>query len=193
MSNAIVPQIKWLKPIPLTIVLEKDFEGFRRHPTGTTGLPIGDTHAGAFGYPRRHHIHEGIDLYCPEGTSVVAVETGIVVAVIDFTGPLAQPPSPWWHKTMAVLVEGDSGVVVYGEIAVEPSILEGAHVKAGDPIGHVVSVLKKVKNDRPTAMLHLELHEPGTRDAYEWTIALGRPASLRDPTPFLMEAIDASK
>lgn len=190
MPEIFVPLPRWLKPIPLTIVPEHDFEGFRLHAAGTTGLPVGDTHAGAFGYPRRHHIHEGVDLYCPEGTPVVAVEDGIVVAIVAFTGPSAEPSSPWWHETMAVLVEGNSGVVVYGEIAVESSIREGTHVKAGDLIGHVVTVLKKIKNDRPTAMLHLELHEPGTRDAYEWTVALGRPPSLRDPTPFLLGACD---
>lgn len=192
MPESVVPLQKWLKPIPLTIVPDHDFEGFRQHATGTTGLPVGDTHAGAFGFPRRHHIHEGVDLYCPEGTPVSAVEAGTVVAIIAFTGPEAQPPSPWWHETMAVLVEGESGVVVYGENAVESSVHEGSHLKAGDLIGHVVTVLKKIKNDRPTAMLHLELHVPGTRDAYEWTVALGRPTSLRDPTPFLMRAIDAN-
>ena len=148
---------------------------------GITGLPLGD-HPGAFGVKRKHHIHEGVDLYCPEGSVVQAVEEGVVVAVIPFTGTIASPPSPWWHDTWAVLVEGPSGVVVYGEIA--SRVMVGDPIVPGWSMGYVKQVLKEDKG-RPMSMLHLELHKPGTRDAYEWIDK--RPESLLDPTPFLLE------
>jgi murein DD-endopeptidase MepM/ murein hydrolase activator NlpD len=153
---------------------------------GETGLPFGN-HPGAFGFVRKNHIHEGVDLYCKEGTEVSAVEDGVIVAVIDFTGGNAVPPSPWWHDTKAILVEGESGVVVYGEINPAFVFWPGDQIFAGELIGHVTPVLKKDKG-RPMTMLHIELHRPGTRDAFEWPVEGPRPASLLDPTPRLMEA-----
>ena len=158
-------------------------EDFKTFEEGHTGVPYGAEHPGAFGFKRANHTHEGIDLYCPEGTPVAAVEHGIVVALIPFTGAHAEPPSPWWNNTWALLVEGDSGVVVYGEITASHEYWPGDHVKAGDIIGHVTQVLTKDKG-RPMSMLHLELHVPGTKDAYEWLDE--RPPSLLDPTEHLL-------
>lgn len=178
---------RWKSPLPLRLVPETDSMGFLSREDGTTGLPVGDAHPGAFGYVRTNHVHEGIDLYCPEGTPVHAVEDGVVVAVIAFTGPSAVPPSPWWHDTQAILVEGESGVVVYGEVGIGTGIREGVRVGAGEILGHVRQVLVKDKG-RPMSMLHLELHEHGTRDAFEWTIENGRPETLIDPTVRLLGA-----
>lgn len=150
-------------------------------PAGYTGIPLGDDHPGAFGYRRANHRHEGVDLYVPEGTEVVAVEPGVVVAVIPFTGQHAQPSSPWWHDTWAVLVEGPTGVVVYGEVT--PAVQVDDLLEASQTIGHVKQVLVNDKG-RPMSMLHLELHKPGTRDAFEWLDA--RPESLLDPTSELL-------
>lgn len=170
----------WKNPVPLCLVTTDDTLSFKAMPEGVTGLPL-EPHPGAFGVSRQHHRHEGVDFYCPEGTPVHAVEDGIVVRVMGFTGPKAD--SPWWHDTDAVLVEGTSGVVLYGEIA--PSVKEGERVVAGQIVGHIVQVLREDKG-RPMSMLHLELHSAGTRDCYEWTDASGRPPSLQDPTPYLL-------
>jgi hypothetical protein len=172
----------WHCPLPLKLIPTVDSMSFEHIPEGFTGLPVG-CHPGSFGAQRKHHIHEGVDLYCPEGTVVNAVEPGVVVAVIPFTGENAVPPSPWWHDTWAVLVEGPSGVVVYGEIT--PSVKVDDLMMAGWTIGHVKQVLKEDKG-RPQSMLHLELHRDGTRDAKEWVDE--KPESLQDPTPFLLEA-----
>lgn len=150
-----------------------------------THLPL-PPHPGAFGVKRTHHTHEGVDLYCPQGTPVFAVESGEIVAVIPFTGARAEPPSPWWRETEAVLVEGASGVVVYGEIAPVVGRRLGYKLQRGEPVGYVIQVLPKDKG-YPLSMLHLELHVAGTRNAYDWIDA--RPLSLVDPTPFLVEAL----
>jgi len=174
---------RWLNPIPLTLVPTAQSESFRDMKPGETGLPL-PPHPGAFGVQRRFHVHEGVDLYCAAGTPVTAVEAGVVVAIIPFTGPKAG--FPHWLDTDAVLVEGVSGVVAYGEIVPAGGLAVGLSIAAGQLVGHVTRVLAKDKG-RPMSMLHLELHAPGTRDCPEWTIEKGRPVTLLDPTPFLLD------
>ena len=170
----------WHSPIKLKLIPSADSLSFKAMKTGEAALPL-PPHPGAFGFRRQHHIHEGVDLYCPEGTAVHAVESGEVVAVIPFTG--AKAGSDWWQETDAVLVEGASGVVVYGEIS--PIVALSQQVAAGDVLGHVKTVLKEDKG-RPMSMLHLELHDHGARDALEWPVNGDRPKTLKDPTPYLM-------
>ena len=74
----------------------------------------GKPHPGGFGSIRKHDIHTGVDIYCEQEQQVVAVEDGEVVLIENFTGENASPPSPWWKETKAILIEGISGVVVYG-------------------------------------------------------------------------------
>jgi murein DD-endopeptidase MepM/ murein hydrolase activator NlpD len=170
----------WYTPLPLKLIPTGDSLSFQRMAPDETGLPVAP-HPGAFGVRRANHTHEGVDLYAPHGMPVVAVETGVVVAVKPFTGPHAG--LPWWLDTWAVLVEGPSGVVVYGEVA--PSVVEGGTVRAGAQLGTVSTVLAKDKG-RPRAMLHLELHVAGSRVAPEWLEHDQRPAVLLDPTSFLL-------
>lgn len=172
----------WQSPLRLKLVPTQDSLSFKGMKAGETGLPIAP-HPGAFGVRRKHHVHEGVDLYCDAGTPVHAVEDGIVAAVIPFTGP--QAGMDWWEDTDAVLVEGESGVVVYGEIT--PAVAAQQKVNAGDIVGHVKTVLKKDKG-RPMSMLHLELHDHGARDAPEWKAGGEKPKTLRDPTEFLKKA-----
>ena len=135
---------------------------------------------GRFGAVRKHDVHTGVDLYCAVSSKVVAVEAGEVVAIEPFTGPEAE--SPWWLSTEAVLVEGASGVVVYGEVF--PEVQVGAHLGAGDYVGRVMRVLKEYKG-RPTSMLHLELMTPGARTTVWWRLDEERPAVLCDPTSYI--------
>ncbi len=176
--------LAWRSPLPLQLVPTSDSESFRSMPPGFTGLPVGE-HPGAFSVRRRHHIHEGVDLYCPEGTPVSAVEEGVVLAVMPFTGPRAG--LPWWLDTDVVLVEGPSGVVAYGELI--PQVRVGAKVCAGELIGHVTRVLRNDKG-RPTSMLHLELHSRGASRCSDWSLDSPRPHTLRDPTPHLLRCCE---
>jgi hypothetical protein len=177
----------WSNPLPLLLRVTEDSESFREFKGYETGLPTG-AHPGAFGVQRKYHTHEGIDLYAPEGTAVMAVEAGTVVRVVPFTGPKAG--LPWWLDTQAVFVEGASGVVVYGEI--EAAVKEGDQVEAGAVLGRVVRVLA-VDKGRPTCMLHLELHVHGSRSAPEWLEHDQRPLVLVDPTPFLLAMVKGQK
>ena len=170
----------WLFPLPLQMIPSETGV----YPANqTTWLPIGN-HPGAFGTVRKHHQHEGVDLYALPETPVYAVEAGTVVHMEWFTGEQATPPSPWWKETQAVFVEGESGVVVYGEITPAPHLTLGQSISQGDLIGWVTEVLKQDKN-RPTCMLHLELYEKGQRESLIWDVDAPQPASLCDPTPYL--------
>ena len=141
-----------------------------------------DDHPGAFGAVRKFDIHTGVDLYCPEGTPIYAVEDGVLVESEVFTGPNAE--SPWWHETFALLVEGGSGVVVYGEVA--HPIKVGMPVKKGHIIGFAKQVLKKDKG-KPMCMLHLELMAMGSRETVWWRSGAPQPEGLLDPTEYLLE------
>lgn len=145
---------------------------------------------GAFGARRRYDVHTGVDLHAPEGSCVVAIEAGRVVAVCDFTGPAAG--CPWWLPTRAVMIEGESGVILYGEI--DSKLFAGLDVAPGTPIGRVKRVLRNDKG-RPTSMLHLELYVTGTRAPVEvWSLeSESPPDGLRDPTDLVREHIDRAR
>lgn len=139
---------------------------------------------GAFAARRRFDIHTGIDCYCKNGDIVMALEPGVVVNVCDFTG--ANADSPWWCDTKAVLVEGKSGVILYGEL--DPSVKVGDMIDGGDTIGFIRRVLKNDKGQH-TSMLHLELYETGYRgDGEIWNLLEKKPNMLLDPT----DLVDAS-
>lgn len=144
---------------------------------------------GMFGAIRKHDIHTGIDIYTIENAPVYAMEDGVVVAVEDFTGP---PETPWWLPTKAVLTEGPSGVIVYGEI--EPLVNKGDEVAEGQLIGRIIPVLPEGK-ERPDIpghsrfMLHLELYKKGTRKTTIWNLGEQKPEELIDPTEILMKSL----
>ena len=148
-----------------------------------TGSPAG------FGFKRSFYYHPGIDLYCPEGTRVVAAETGTVVGIEAFTGPDAEPASPWWNPTEAVLIEGSSGVVGYCELITDSTLTIGDTVQEGQVLGRITPVLKRDKGNG-TTMLHLELYRVGTRSHVTWHHDEDRPEELQDPIDFLKQLIN---
>lgn len=145
------------------------------------------SHPGSFGAVRKYDVHTGVDIYCKPQQKVLAVEDGEVVLIENFTGENANPPSPWWHETKAVLIEGESGVVVYGEIEPVSELEVGQKVKQGQVLGNVITVLKKDKG-LPMTMLHLELYKSGTRETVVWEINQAQPDSLLNPTENLYHA-----
>lgn len=152
------------------------------------GIPTG-SHPGAFGVKRKYDIHTGVDLYCEDQQPVFAVEDGKVVKKDIFTG--SKIGFPWWEETEAVMIEGNSGVVNYGEITTPLKINQ--LIKKGEQIGNVKRVLFKDKKrsdiiGHSTSMLHLELYIYGSRDFALWEINADKPKELLNPTLFLMKS-----
>lgn len=202
-NNGIQVEKKVQKTFPLqkTVSLTTDSMSFQHVDFSTnteipvSHLPILDrssesAHVGSFGVKRKNHRHEGVDLYCHEGDPVYAMEDGIVVAVENFTGERANPPSPWWHDTEALLVESDEQVILYGEIKVLEGLEKGSVIQQGQLIGHIATVLKKDKG-RPMNMLHLEMYEKGARVSVGWEPEQEEiPYQMKDPTELLIQAMN---
>ena len=167
-------------PLPLRLIPTTEADSFTSLPHGTTGVPT-PPHPGAFGAPRKQHVHGGVDLYCMEGTPVVAMEAGQVVAVAPVTGPHAE--KPWWLNTWMVMIEGNSGVLGYGGL--KPAVTAGESVAPGDHLGQILSMVR-FASGRPTSLLHLELYQAGTREPVVWLEGEHRPAGMLDPTPLLL-------
>lgn len=145
-------------------------------------------HAGAFAAVRLHDIHTGSDLYCNKGDEVFAIEAGTVVRLVHFTGALTEPPSPWWNDTMAVMVAGESGTLLYGEIVPREGLAVGDKLAEGDIIGTITPVLKKDKG-KPMNMLHFELYAHGfVEEPVWWLLNQPQPNGLLDPTELLLKA-----
>lgn len=172
-------------PLNLEAFLTDDDTNVRqRISKRETHIPYGK-HCGAFGTQRSYDIHSGIDLYAPDGEDVFAMSDGIVVAVYPFTGPAAN--LPWWHDTMAICIEDEEGVWLYGEVEPSPLIKPGVAVLEGERIGAVKQVLR-IDKGRPMSMLHMERYIPGTREFVEqWLIGEPQPQNLVDPTELLGE------
>lgn len=145
-------------------------------------------HVGDFAFRRSFYHHPGIDLYCENKQEVVAIEDGIVVHFEHFTGANASPPSPWWHDTFSVMIEGESGVIGYCELLIADDLDIGTKVKAGEIIGNITPVLKKDKGNG-TTMLHLEHYEAGTREHVTWVLDTPKPTHLLNPRNLLNKII----
>lgn len=166
--------------------ITEDSMSFKNLPENTFEIPVG-THVGAFGVKRKYHTHEGIDLYCKDGTEVLSLTDGIIIDKGWFTGTLAG--SSWWRDTQYVSIQTDNYVFVYGEIISSLNI--GDRVFIGDTIGNVKEVLIKNKG-RPKSMLHLEVYESKFYTSpKEWINE--RPLGLIDPLVVLRDLIKESK
>jgi murein DD-endopeptidase MepM/ murein hydrolase activator NlpD len=154
-----------------------------------TGIPV-TPHPGAFKAVRRdNHIHTGVDLYADEGSEIRACERGRVVSIEPFTGP--KDNSPWWKDTDAILIEGASGVICYGELKPAENLKVGSVVGRHQLIGTVKRVILEGK-ERPEitgwkpSMLHMELYPHGTTKASDGYINIRE--FLQDPTPYLLKS-----
>lgn len=180
-------KIPWQWPLTLcpTRVTEDSNSFLRINLDKEVEIPI-KYHFGAFGSMRRFDRHRGVDLYAPIGSSVCAVQKGVIKDIRPWTGTKAN--CDWWCDTDAISIEGEDGLVVYGEIEVNKHLKIGDFLNSGDFIGTVLQVLKKDKG-RPTSMLHLELRKPGFLKNIDKEWGLNLPEGLLDPTPFLIRSM----
>lgn len=149
---------------------------------------------GYFGAQRRHDRHEGIDIYCAEGSDVYAVEDGEVVDSYQYTGEKAD--CGWWNDTWCLKVKGKSGVVTYGELRMpqDASVQYqaiGNRVTAGSRIGQIGRVLRDGKEqpdirNHSTSMLHIELRTESCH-IDGWRLNAARDRRLLDPMPYLLD------
>lgn len=153
-------------------------------------LPI-KGHCGSFAYERRFHTHEGVDLYCPVGSTVYTADSGVIERVDWFTGVEAN--SPWWNSTKFVAMSNDmnSNLSLYGELVPFSHIVPSYRVKKGERIGLVPSVLKTDKG-RPRTMLHFEQYLPHFKEniPFCWDNGKEKSSALVDPTEYLRVAYE---
>lgn len=147
-------------------------------PVYMWSLPIGKYHPAGFGYSKNHNVHAGVDLYVPDNIPVMSVETGTVVNIFQFTGP--GTPYSSLFQTEAIMIEGATGVVLYGEVEVKKDIQIGQLIEAGSKIANIKCAIQ----DQP--MLHLELYKHGTKTPCVWKQGNSQPKSLLDPTSYLL-------
>lgn len=158
-------------------------------PTNSTFVPVG-AHPGAFGYKRKYNFHEGVDLYGKEGDVVYAINSGVVVANLKFTGE--DVGSNWWLPTDAIIVKSNTEYFVYGEL--KSHLVVGDYVHNGQLVGRLLPVLPhfKIRVDIPNhsnVMLHLEKYNLSydvSMGFSSWTSLQNRPVYLEDPTKDLI-------
>lgn len=142
---------------------------------------------GDFAFRRSFYYHPGVDIYCDDLQLVQTIEAGTVVHIENFTGPNAEPSSPWWLETWSVMVEGVSGVIGYCELKPFDHIKIGSALAEGEVFAAITPVLKKDKGNGRT-MLHLEHYMQGTRHHVTWELDKHRPLELLN-SRFLLEKI----
>ena len=149
--------------------------------------PVGAV--GDFAFRRSFYHHPGIDLYCGDLHPVQTIEPGKIVRIENFTGPNADPPSPWWNETWSILIEGASGAIGYCELKPMDHIKVGMYVDEGETIALITPVLKKDKGNG-TTMAHIELYTHGTQEHVTWLLGAPKPKHLLNPRQLLQSIID---
>ena len=126
--------------------------GVRFPIDGPYELPLIDS----FGFPRMtgtpdEHWHEGIDIFAPRGTPLVAAERGVVTRIgVGRLGGLklwlvGESGSEWYYAHLDTFA---------------PGLADGRVVEAGDLLGHVGNTGNAVGTP---PHLHLQLHPDGGR------------------------------
>jgi len=158
-----------------------------------------DGEPGCFWVDRGDRFHCGIDIYAPEGSEVLATESGYIVDKGIFTNP---DNHSYWQKTYYVILKTSQKILVkYAELA-EVFVHTGDFVDAGQQIGTVGKAfnkdeltfqepyyLQELADSDKSSMLHLELYKAPVTivQPYETGNYFGerRPESLIDPALYL--------
>ena len=156
------------------------------------GLPLGKSNPSGFASKKKYGYHTGVDIICNVNDIVTSVEDGIVTSITNFSRDYTNK-KPWINMTKVILVEGESGLIVYGNIKPKKGLRVGDLLDIGDEIGKVMPVYKK-HNKTTTAKckLKIEWYKPGTIKRLSWRYDGYKPSSLLDPTPMLISLLTNS-
>ncbi|MFM2032129.1 MAG: hypothetical protein RLZZ297_894, partial [Chloroflexota bacterium] len=121
-------------------------------------------------YGSSHHDYQASDIFCPEGSSFVAVTSGVVTIVFSEDKWNPENDDPALRSGLAVGILGDDGVQYYGShlSAVAEGVNIGMRVQAGDLLGYT----GRSGNARGTPPhLHFGISRPSAPD--DWRIRRG--------------------
>lgn len=134
--------------------------------------------AAACSYGDGHHDYPATDIFCPVGTTVVAVTDGVVdfVSRADVWDPAVDDPATRGGRSVAVV--GDDGVRYYGShlSSVVPGIEPGVRVTAGQVLGATGDSGNAAGTD---PHLHFGISRPTTPE--DWEVRRGEV----NPFPYL--------
>jgi peptidoglycan LD-endopeptidase LytH len=149
-------------------------------------------------YGRQHHDYPAADIFVPEGSTVVAVTSGVVDETrrVDRWDPRTNLGAD--RGGLSVSIVGDDGVRYYAShlSAVEPSLEPGMRVYAGQPIGRSGKTGDAALTE---AHVHFGISHPTFPG--DWAVRRGEVPpydSLReweqgiDVTPMLPEAVSSN-
>lgn len=123
---------------------------------------------------KRYHV--GVDLFCSNGEEVIACADGEVVAFYKFYLTNAG------EQSYALLVDHGDFVINYGEVKADSAL------RYGWQVGTTVTAGQKIARVSTTNMIHFETYRAGTKANARWMQdGSNPPASLRDPTKFLVD------
>lgn len=121
-------------------------------------------------YGPGHHDYPATDIFCPVGSTFVAVTDGTVdfVSDVDTWDPATDDPVV--RGGLSVAIVGDDGVRYYGShlSAVAPGIAAGVRVTAGQTLGSTGNS-GNARNTDPH--LHFGVSHPTTAD--DWAVRRG--------------------
>lgn len=158
-----------------------------------------DGEPGSFWEDRGDRFHCGIDIFAPEGSVVVAIESGYIIDKGIFTSP---EKSLFLIETYYVILKTPQKILVkYAELK-DIYVHTGEYVDAGQTIGTVGNAVNKeslsfqdpyyiheLADKENTSMLHLELYKAPVTIVQPYITGnfLGerRPESLIDPGLYL--------
>ncbi|MFC2132024.1 M23 family metallopeptidase [Bacteroidota bacterium] len=158
-----------------------------------------DGEAGSFWEDRGDRFNCGVDIFAPEGSEVVATESGYIIDKGIFTSPES---NSYWDKTYYIILKTNQKVLVKFAKLAEVFVHTGDYVDAGQAIGSVSRVInidavsfqdpnfiQEMVEKEQTSMLHLELYKAPVTvvHPYESGNYFGerRPESLIDPAFYL--------
>ena len=129
-------------------------------------------------YGRSHHDYPAADIFAPCGTTVVSPVNGTVseMSTKDVWDPKVNDGAT--RGGLSVTIVGEDGVRYYGShlSAIDPALVAGSHVTAGQPIGKVGNT-----GDARGIACHLHFGISSPCGVGDWQVRRG----ALQPAPFL--------